>query len=159
MVTIVLLFLAAIWVAIALLCRRVKPLPGEMGRITEKLPLTKAGLIACGFCAAVAVGMLLVGDKQAPLLAALAVLSAGLVHLGCIPCLRWNAEGFVYRNAWGRSRHYAWQDDMHLTSSGLDRVLHIGRQRIVLPSHDADCTAFLREMKARRMPDAGSTEG
>ena len=82
MVTIVLLCLAAIWVAIALLCRRVKHLPEEMGRITEKLPLTKVGLIACCFCAAVAVAMLLIGEKQAPLLAAFAVLSAGLVHPG-----------------------------------------------------------------------------
>ena len=47
---------------------------------------------------------------------------------------------------------------MHLTSSGLDRILHIGTQRIALPCHDADCTAFLREMKARRTPDAGGTE-
>ena len=75
-----------------------------------------------------------------------------------MPCLRWNAEGFVYRSTWGRSRRYAWQDDMHLTSSGLDRILHIGTQRIALPCHDADCTAFLREMKARRTPDAGGTE-
>ncbi len=159
MVTIILLFLAALWIVIALLCRRVKPLPGELGRITEKLPLTKAGLIACGFCAAVAVGMLFVGEKQAPLLAACALLSAGLVHLGCMPCLRWNAEGFVYRSTWGRSRRCTWQDDLRLTDCGLDRVLHIGKQRIALPRHEADCTAFLREMKARRTPDTSGAEG
>lgn len=150
MVTLALLLLAMLWMAVSLLRRRVPPLPGEMGRITEKLPLIPAGLILGLFTAVIAALLHIGGNVQALPVAVFTLLGAALVHLGCMPCLRWNEDGFVCRSALGLTRRYTWQDEMWLTQDALDYALHTRHGRIALTRSRPECAAFLREIKARR---------
>lgn len=141
------LLLQAAWCIACLFRRDVPPLPGEKGRVTNSGALTVIGLVCgglLGFGAAVCVAY-----NTTLWFVFLPVLGTILVSAGCLPCIRWNAEGFTVRTAFGRTHECTWEDILGWSRPGGDVWLRTTKGVFLLDDMADGHLEFFREVSRR----------
>ncbi len=148
--TLVWLGLGAAWCALSYLRRNPSPLPNEIGRITEIAPLAKWGLIGYTFLALVSIGSLIGGYKASFFFAFLAFLCCILVHMEWLPCLRYNADGYVVRTYLGMTHHADWPQVLLLQQENEQEFsLKTPYGKVILHKGEPSCAAFLTYAKTK----------
>ena len=142
--------LGASWCALTYLRRDPSPLPHEIGRITEIAPLAKWGLIGYTFLALVSIGSLIGGYKASFFFAFLAFLCCILVHMKWIPCLWYNADGYVARTIFGVTHRADWPQVLLLQQENeYEFSLKTPYGKVILHKGEPSCAAFLTYAKTK----------
>lgn len=98
----------AAWVILCLLRQDLPPLPREEGRVTNRRLITWIGVSA--FVLLMIPAVICVSRNTLLWWVFIPLVCTVLVTAGCLPCIRWNEEGFTVRTFFGRTHECTWAD-------------------------------------------------
>lgn len=145
----------AVWCILCPFRRAAARLPQEEGRVANPRFFIWIGLVgALLMCIPAAFCVI---DNQNLWTALLPLPGTAVVTAGCLPCIRWNAEGFIVRTFFGRIHECTWADVISWNSPADDVWIVTSKGRFFIDGMASGRSMFLHAA-ARRCKNARLTK-
>lgn len=131
----------AAWVILCLLRQELPPLHREEGRVTNLRLITWIGVGT--FVLLMIPAVICVAKGELLWWAFIPMLSAAVVTAGCLPCIRWNREGFTVRTFFGRTHECTWADMRSVGSPLGDSWIVSAKGRFFMDSMAVGSASFV----------------
>ena len=136
-----------VWCILCLFRREAEVLPREEGRVVNPHFFTWIGL--AGALLMCIPAMLCVIDNDNLWTTLLPMPGMAMMTAGCLPCIRWNMEGFVVRTFFGRTHECTWADMISWNSPAVEVWIVTAKGRFFIDGMASGREQFLHAAAQR----------